>query len=70
VEQNLLFYFLPELKSFGTSSDDNTTEEDGMCYLSLLIKHLEEAYELTSSQINLLLIHRRLHMTYYRYSLN
>jgi hypothetical protein len=60
VERNLLFHFLPELKSFGTGSDDDTTEEDGMRHLSLLIKHLEEAYETTTSQMNSLLAHRKI----------
>lgn len=55
-----MFHFLPEFKRFGTGSDDDTTEEDGMRHLSLLIKHLEDAYEPTTSQMNSLLTHRKI----------
>jgi hypothetical protein len=60
VERNLLFHFLPELKIFGTGSDGDATEEDGMRHLTLLIKHLEEAYEPITSKINSLLTHRKI----------
>jgi hypothetical protein len=60
VERNLLFHFLPELKSFDTGSDDDTMEEGGMRHLSLLIKHLEEAYESITGQMNSLLTHRKI----------
>jgi hypothetical protein len=60
VERNLLFHFLPELKIFGASSDDDTAEEDGMRHLTLLIKYLEETYESTTGEMNSLLTHRKI----------
>jgi hypothetical protein len=60
VERNLLFHFLPELKIFGAGSDDDTTEEDGMRHLTLLVKHLEEAYESTTGEMSSLLTHRKI----------
>ncbi|GFG17794.1 hypothetical protein IFM61392_10224 [Aspergillus lentulus] len=60
VERNLLFHFLPELKIFGAGSDDDTAEEDGIRHLTLLIKHLEEAYESTTGEMNSLLTHRKI----------
>jgi hypothetical protein len=60
VERNLLFYFLPELKIFSAGPDDDTMEEDGMQHLTLLIKHLEEAYKSITSEMNSLLTHRKI----------
>lgn len=44
-EAELLVHFLSKLESFGIKSNPDTTEEDGMRHLCLLIKHLEKAYE-------------------------
>ncbi|KAJ8227486.1 hypothetical protein LV160_009067, partial [Aspergillus fumigatus] len=60
VERNLLFHFLPELKIFGAGSDDDISEEESMRHLTLLIKHLEEAYESTTGQMSSLLTHRKI----------
>ncbi|KAH1353232.1 hypothetical protein KXX63_002251 [Aspergillus fumigatus] len=60
VERNLSFHFLPELKIFGAGSDDDISEEESMRHLTLLIKHLEEAYESTTGQMSSLLTHRKI----------